>query len=97
MSEKKPFPFRVFGCGCGCIFFLIAILTAFIFGARYGKELVDKTSDRFSYLWEDVKNEIDATKEDASNSIDKANEDLNNAVDGINKSVPTVDTNEYNN
>lgn len=80
MADGKKPSSKKYAFGCGCLLILILMFTCFVLGARYGKEVVDKTIDRVNTITDAVKKGLNDVSEDAGKSVEKIDSEIEKTI-----------------
>ena len=65
---------KALGCGCGFALLLLIIFGAFLFGAYYGKGLIDVVRDRFERIYNNISEGVDGVGDDLKDVVDDVKE-----------------------
>jgi len=79
MAEGIRSTFKLLGCGCLLIIVFFLMLSSFVLGAKYGKELVEDISERIGRVMKVVND----TTSDTKNDVKKTVKEINNEVENV--------------
>ncbi|OGV51347.1 MAG: hypothetical protein A2017_20245 [Lentisphaerae bacterium GWF2_44_16] len=83
MADGKKSSGKTYVFGCGCLFFLLLLLAAFIMGAMYGRELVDKTTERINTISEAIHKAFGDASEDAEKGVEKIDAEIEKTINQV--------------
>ena len=73
--------------GCGCLLFIVLVALAFIFGAKYGREIVERTSSRAENVYSSVSGAVKETGQDVKDTFTKTGEAATETVEDVKDST----------
>ena len=73
--------------GCGCLVFIVLVIGAFIFGAKYGQGIVERVSSRANNVYSSVSGAVKETGQDVKSTFTKTGEAATETVQDVKEST----------
>ncbi|OGV35474.1 MAG: hypothetical protein A2020_02355 [Lentisphaerae bacterium GWF2_45_14] len=78
--------------GCGCLLFIVLVISVFIFGAKYGRGIVERASARATNVYSSVSGAVKETGSDVKNTFTKTGEAAEDIAESVTESTAPTES-----